>query len=168
MGHPPMRLSRVIIRRFKSIDELEIQIPEKDDSRQGSADFVSIVGENNVGKSTIMEAIHLACPGSTKPTLDHFPNRRLDHGPIEVELEFNRLTEADKKEHAIRAHVFVEDGLEKYRIKKVLLPTSPTALKRIGPLVHFSASSLESREIRWQIRSSMAMLSLLRDLITST
>ncbi len=114
-----MRLSRVIIRRFKSIDELEIQIPEKDDSRQGSADFVSIVGENNVGKSTIMGAIRLACPGSTKPTLDHFPNRRLDHGPIEVELEFNRLTEADKKEHAIRAHVFVEDGLEKYRIKKV-------------------------------------------------
>ncbi|MEP7121845.1 MAG: AAA family ATPase [Byssovorax sp.] len=112
-------MSRVIIRRFKSINELEIQIPEKDDTRQGSADFVSIVGENNVGKSTIMEAIRMACPGSTKPSQDHFPNRRLDHGPIEVEFEFNRLTEADKQEHAIRAHVFVEDGLEKYRIKKV-------------------------------------------------
>ena len=82
-----MRLSRVIIRRFKSIDELEIQIPEKDDSRQGSADFVSIVGENNVGKSTIMEAIRMACPGTPKPTLDHFPSLQLARGPIEVEFE---------------------------------------------------------------------------------
>jgi putative ATP-dependent endonuclease of OLD family len=114
-----MRLSRVIIRRFKSIDELEIQFPEKDDRRQGSADFVSIVGENNVGKSTIMEAIRLACPGSPKPSIDHFPNLNQESGPIEVELEFNRLTEVDKKEQAIRAHVFVEGGLEKYRIKKV-------------------------------------------------
>jgi predicted ATP-dependent endonuclease of OLD family/signal peptidase I len=114
-----MRLSRVIIRRFKSIDELEIQIPEKDDNRQGSADFVSIVGENNVGKSTIMEAIRMACPGSTKPSLDHFPNLQVDRGPIEVEFEFNRLTEVDKNEQAIRSHVFVEDGVEKYRVKKV-------------------------------------------------
>jgi predicted ATP-dependent endonuclease of OLD family/signal peptidase I len=113
-----MRLSRVIIRRFKSIDELEIQIPEKDDTRQGSADFVSIVGENNVGKSTIMEAIRMACPGSTKPTLDHFPNLQLDRGPIEVEFEFNRLTEVDKKEQAIRPYVFMEKGVEKYRVMK--------------------------------------------------
>jgi predicted ATP-dependent endonuclease of OLD family len=114
-----MRLSRVIIRRFKSIDELEIQIPERDESRQGSADFVSIVGENNVGKSTIMEAIRLACPGNSKPTIDHFPNLVQSGGPIEVEFEFNKLTEKDKEEQAIRTHVFVEDGLEKYRIKKV-------------------------------------------------
>lgn len=114
-----MRLSRIVIRRFKSIDQLEILIPEKDDRRQGSADFVSIVGENNVGKSTILDAIRMACPGSPKPTNEDFPSLDQAKGPIEVEFEFNRLTEKDKEAQAIRAHVFEEDGVEKYRVKKV-------------------------------------------------
>ena len=114
-----MRLSKVVIRRFKSINELEIRIPERDERRHGSADFVSIVGENNVGKSTILEAIRLACPGGPKTSKDHFPNLDFGKGPIEVELEFNRLTDQDKEAHAIRAHVYTEDGESKYRIKKV-------------------------------------------------
>ena len=114
-----MRLSRIVIRRFKSIDQLEILIPEKDDRRQGSADFVSIVGENNVGKSTILDAIRMACPGSPKPTNEDFPSLNQAKGPIEVEFEFNRLTEKDKEAQAIRAHVFEEDGVKKYRVKKV-------------------------------------------------
>src|SRR5689334_7766071 len=57
-----MRLSKIIIRRFKSLDEVSITIPHTEPSRAGSADFVSIVGENNVGKSSILEAIALACP----------------------------------------------------------------------------------------------------------
>jgi predicted ATP-dependent endonuclease of OLD family len=114
-----MRLSRVEIKNFKSIKDLVIRVPETDEKRQGSADFVSILGENNVGKSSILEAIRLALPGSPKPSIDLFPALDQSNGPIEVEFEFNRLTEADKQEHAIRAHIYTEDGVEKYKIKKV-------------------------------------------------
>ncbi|WP_437742929.1 AAA family ATPase [Sorangium sp. So ce1504] len=114
-----MRLSQVAIKRFKSIKELSLTIPARDERRQGSADFVSIVGENNVGKSSILEAIRLACPGSSKPTIDQFRNLDPSIGPIEVELEFDKLTEADKEKHAVRAHLFTDGGIEKYRIKKV-------------------------------------------------
>lgn len=114
-----MRLSWVKIKNFKSIKELEIRIPERDEKRQGSADFVSILGENNVGKSSILEAIRLALPGSPKPPIDLFPGLEQSNGPIEVEFEFSRLTETDKQEQGIRAHVYTEDEIEKYRIKKV-------------------------------------------------
>ncbi|HZH78003.1 MAG TPA: AAA family ATPase [Archangium sp.] len=114
-----MRLSRVKIKNFKSIKDLELRIPERDEKRQGSADFVSILGENNVGKSSILEAIRLALPGSPKPSIELFPGLDPSNGPIEVEFEFNRLTETDKQEQAIRVHVYTEDDVEKYRIKKV-------------------------------------------------
>ncbi|WP_437608872.1 AAA family ATPase [Sorangium sp. So ce834] len=113
-----MRLAQVVIRRFKSIKDLSITVPARDESRQGSADFVSIVGENNVGKSSILEAIRLACPGSGRPTNDQFHNLNPSLGPIEVELEFDRLTDADKEKHAVRSHIFTDGGIEKYRIKK--------------------------------------------------
>jgi putative ATP-dependent endonuclease of OLD family len=113
-----MRLSRVLIRRFKSITELELRIPEHDKSRQGSADFVSIVGENNAGKSSILEAIRLACQDASKPTKDYFPGQNEANGPIEVELEFDKITEEDKDEPLIQPHIYVENNIHKFRIKK--------------------------------------------------
>ncbi|WP_437620691.1 ATP-dependent nuclease [Sorangium sp. So ce1151] len=107
-----------MIRRFKAIKELTLTVPARDENRQGSADFVSIVGENNVGKSSILEAIRLACPGSSKPTIDQFRNLDPSSGPIEVELEFDRITDADREKHAVRAHIFTDGGVEKYRVKK--------------------------------------------------
>lgn len=112
-----MRLSEIIVRRFKGIRELKLIIPQTDKTRPGSADFLTILGRNNSGKSTILEALRLALPGGDlqKPSLDHFPERRQDLGPIEVELEFDDLTAADCQEQGIRTHVF--NG--RYRIKKV-------------------------------------------------
>lgn len=111
-----MRLSAVTIRRFKSIQEITVVIPKTDPSRPGSADFVTLVGRNNAGKSSILEAIRLSLPTTDlqKPELEHFPNKTPNNGPIEVELEFDSLTEADMEEQGIRTHV--HEG--KYRIKK--------------------------------------------------
>lgn len=111
-----MRLSKIVIRRFKSIDEIEITIPKKDPSRPGSADFVSIVGPNNAGKSSTLEAICLACPfvKTSTATEDQFPNRNIKNGPIEVELEFNELNGFDIQQQAIGS--YVHNGI--FRIRK--------------------------------------------------
>jgi len=60
----------------------------------------------------------LACPGSPKPTIDQFPGIDQFKGPIEVELEFDRISEKDKEKSAVGGFTFVDGGVEKYRVKK--------------------------------------------------
>ena len=112
-----MRLSKLISRNFKAIREIELTIPDTDPERAGSADFLSLVGENNTAKSSVLEALILALPttGQTKPTSDHFRGRSEENGPIEVEFQFNDLTEHDEAEQGIRTHVFEGE----YKVKKV-------------------------------------------------
>lgn len=112
-----MRLAKLAIRRFKAIDELTLTIPKTVNTRPGSADFLSFVGENNTAKSSVLQALLLALPGTElkTPTEHHFPGRDAQHGPIEVEFTFDDLTQYDIEEQGIRTHVYDE----KYRIKKV-------------------------------------------------
>jgi putative ATP-dependent endonuclease of OLD family len=114
-----MRLDRVVIRNFKSIKTIELRIPQKDEQRQGSADFLSIVGENNAGKSSILEAIRLACTANSKSISEQFPGIDPGNGPIEIELEFDQLNESDGKSPALLGNTFTEDGREKYRLKRI-------------------------------------------------
>ncbi|RKG92438.1 AAA family ATPase [Corallococcus terminator] len=114
-----MRLDRVVIRNFKSIKSIDLQVPQKDEHRQGSADFLSIVGENNAGKSSIMEAIRLACTAASKAGLDQFPGIDPGNGPIEMELAFDQLNENDRNSPAVAGNTFTEDGREKYRLKRI-------------------------------------------------
>ncbi|WP_342376230.1 DUF2169 domain-containing protein [Myxococcus stipitatus] len=114
-----MRLDRVAIRNYKSIKSIELRIPQKEALRQGSADFLSIVGENNAGKSSIMEAIRLACTASVKATQEQFPGNEATLVPIEVELEFDQLTDRDRELAALTASTFSEGGQQRYRLKRI-------------------------------------------------
>lgn len=113
-----MRLDRVVIRNYKSIKSIELRIPQKEAQRHGSADFLSIVGENNAGKSSIMEAIRLACSAGMKANDQQFPHHDEARGPIEVELEFDQLTDKDRELAALAGHTYVEGGQERYRLKR--------------------------------------------------
>ena len=108
-----MRLAKFIIRNYKGIDNVEITMPTRNAERPGSADFLSIVGQNNASKSSILEALDLALSGERAVQADEFHNHKLDN-PIEVELEFNDLTDADKKLRAVSSHIFNNT----YTIKK--------------------------------------------------
>jgi len=116
MGDGTMRLANFVIRNFKGISELSVTIPKRDNDRPGSADFVSIMGQNNTCKSSVLEALCLTMPEiePAKPTPDHFPAKKEEEGPIEVELTFVDLDEHDTQQHAIRARV--HDG--SFRVRK--------------------------------------------------
>ncbi|MCP3165620.1 AAA family ATPase [Myxococcus qinghaiensis] len=114
-----MRLDRVAIRNYKSIKSIELRIPQKEALRQGSADFLSIVGENNAGKSSIVEAIRLACTANMKVMSEQFPGNDATSGPVEVELEFDQLTDTDKELAALTASTYSEGGQQRYRLKRV-------------------------------------------------
>ncbi|NVJ09606.1 ATP-dependent endonuclease [Myxococcus sp. AM001] len=115
-----MRLAEIEIHNFKGLSSARISIPALDQSRPGSANFISIIGRNNVGKSSILQAICLASPhvDPKSPSEDHFPHRNLNNGPIAVTLTFDSLTEADQQEQAVRAHI--HDG--RYRVRKLWQP----------------------------------------------
>jgi len=109
-----MRLAEIIIRNYKAIEFVSIIIPKTNKDNPGSGDFVSLVGMNNAGKSSILEAIALACPGnSNEVSIDHFNFHDVSK-PIEIEFRFEDLTEIDKVQHAITARIVDEQ----YRVKK--------------------------------------------------
>ncbi|AFE03427.1 ATP-dependent OLD family endonuclease [Corallococcus coralloides DSM 2259] len=114
-----MRLDRVTIRNYKSIKSIELRIPQKEEQRQGSADFLSIVGENNAGKSSILEAIRLACSASMKASEEQFPGNASSNGPIVVELEFDQLTDSDRQLDALKDNTFFDGTQQRYRLKRV-------------------------------------------------
>lgn len=108
-----MRIKEFIIENFKNIGTSEpCKIVFPNESTTGSSDFVTIIGENNIGKSSILEALKLFLPetGSPSiPTLDLFPNKVI---PTE-ENEFMRFTlvlddlnEADKNEPYLKPYIY--------------------------------------------------------------
>lgn len=112
-----MRLSKIRIENFKSIETIEFFIPRTDSARLGSADFVTIIGENNAGKSSILEALLFALPETdkNKPSTDYFPGKNVENGPITVELTFDCLTAEDQVKHGIRTHVYNNE----FKIRKI-------------------------------------------------
>ncbi len=109
-----MRLARFAIKNYKGIDNIEIFMPTRNAERPGSGDFLSIVGQNNSSKSSILEALDLALSGERAVQADEFHNHNLDN-PIEVELEFSELSDADRKLRAVSSHIFNNT----YTVKKV-------------------------------------------------
>lgn len=53
---PPLRLRRIVIRDFRGIDHLELDLPQDDDDRAGA---LVLAGDNGCGKTSVLEAILL-------------------------------------------------------------------------------------------------------------
>ena len=81
----PFRLTRVVVRDFRGIDSLELEIPEDDDDRGGA---LVIAGENGCGKTSVLEAILLLfgridlMPADTAP-----PSELVRQGASDFRLE---------------------------------------------------------------------------------
>ncbi|MFS0667198.1 AAA family ATPase [Peribacillus frigoritolerans] len=111
-----MRIKELVIKNYKNIGickECKIIVPEVNET--GSSDFVTIIGENNIGKSSILEALRLFLPEndfSSTPSLDMFPFKSsptCDEEFMEVKVIFNELTEADKIHPCIKLYIYNDE-----------------------------------------------------------
>ncbi|WP_339366486.1 AAA family ATPase [Vibrio cyclitrophicus] len=63
-------------------------------------DFTTLVGRNNIGKSTILSAIRIAL-NTSHPTLDDWPNKACSEEPMRITCEFGDIQEWEKRKSAI-------------------------------------------------------------------
>lgn len=85
-----MKLVKLIISNFRGIGFAEIDIEN----------FTTLVGPNNIGKSTILNAIHLVLDNK-KPKLEDWPGQTQSDEVMEIICEFGDLEEWEKNKSAI-------------------------------------------------------------------
>jgi putative ATP-dependent endonuclease of the OLD family len=111
-----MRIKEFTIRNFKNIGNAEpctITFPRVDE--EGASDFITIIGENNIGKSSLLEALKLFLPETDSPntpTIDMFPFKREPTTPsmnMEILVVFDDFNHADRNNRFIKPYIFNEE-----------------------------------------------------------
>jgi predicted ATP-dependent endonuclease of OLD family len=85
-----MKLDKLKISHFRGIGFAEIDIEN----------FTTLVGPNNIGKSTILNAIHLVLDNK-KPKLEDWPGQKESDETMEIICEFGQLEEWERNKSAI-------------------------------------------------------------------
>ncbi|MEC4090923.1 ATP-dependent nuclease [Pseudoalteromonas rubra] len=85
-----MKLQKLTIRNFRGIGYAEIDIEN----------FTTLVGPNNIGKSTILNAIHLVLDNK-KPKLEDWPGQKPSDETMEIVCEFGSLEDWERRKPAI-------------------------------------------------------------------
>lgn len=85
-----MKLKKLIINNFRGIGFAEIDLEN----------FTTLVGPNNIGKSTILNAIHLVLDNK-KPKLEDWPAQQSSDKIMDIICEFGDLEAWEKKKSAI-------------------------------------------------------------------
>lgn len=117
-----MRIKEFTIRNFKNMGHTEpckITFPEVNE--EGSSDFVTIIGENNIGKSSLLEALKLFLPETDTPNtpiIDMFPFKR---EPTTLSMHMEILVVFDDFNHADRNNRFIKPYIfnDEMRIRRI-------------------------------------------------
>ncbi|MCM3098869.1 ATP-dependent nuclease [Priestia megaterium] len=117
-----MRIKEFTIKNFKNIGHNEpctITFPRVDG--QGASDFITIIGENNIGKSSLLEALKLFLPETdtpNTPTIDMYPFKE---EPVTPSMNMEILVVLDDFNHADRSHKFIKPYIfnDEIRIRRI-------------------------------------------------
>jgi len=85
-----MKIKKLIIKNFRGISQATIDIES----------FTTFIGPNNVGKSTILHALHILLDNK-KPTIDDWPKKTPSSDVMEIICEFSELEDWEKNKPAI-------------------------------------------------------------------
>ena len=95
-----MKMTRLRIENYKGLREIDIPLSR----------FVCLIGENNTGKSSVLQALSLFFSGSSLPRTHYFDAEK----PIRIEVFFNDITDGDVNrladEHRTKIKGIVKDG----------------------------------------------------------
>ncbi len=94
-----MKLSTVEIQNFRGIREAKINFEN----------FTTLVGPNNIGKSTVLAALNLVLDNK-KPTLDDWPSRVSDGKVMAITCYFEELEDWEKRRPSI-SKLLYQDAL---------------------------------------------------------
>lgn len=107
-----MKIVSFSIKNFKSVgpDGIDFDFSEN---------FIALIGENNVGKSSIMLALDYFFSGTKTIPTKYFHNLKTDSGnAISVEVKFDGLSDNDKEHQAIKTYISEENGDKFWVLKK--------------------------------------------------
>lgn len=110
-----MKIETVGIKNFKSVgnDGLSFNFPEN---------IITLIGENNVGKSSIMQALDCFFSGMKTVPAKFFHNLKTDQeNAISIEVKFGSLSDRDKEHQAIQPYIYIDPHTteESWTLKKV-------------------------------------------------
>ncbi|NOJ23888.1 ATP-dependent nuclease [Vibrio coralliilyticus] len=169
-----MRLKKLKIKNFRGIgigaegDGVEVEFD--------SNNIIFICGENNAGKSTILEAYDMLVTANRKAKLNDFHEKNMSK-PIEIEAWVQAETDSDR-EHKALAKLWDADGVAKVR-KKWLSEDAVGAKETKDPLKGWNTGGAGGMDTLLQnacptpvwIRGSTApeeILALLQSLVQET
>lgn len=107
-----MKTSKISIKNYKCIgnEPLVFDFCEN---------ILVLIGENNVGKSSVLDAVEFFFSGGKTIKPDMFHNRLTDeNNAIEIEIEFDSLSSEDKVHQAVTPYLYLDNEIEKWVIKK--------------------------------------------------
>lgn len=85
-----MKIKKLTIENFRGIGSAVIDFEN----------FTTLVGPNNIGKSTILNAIHMVLDNK-KPKLEDWPSQKPSDSEMHITCEFNNLEDWEKSKPAI-------------------------------------------------------------------
>ncbi len=107
-----MKIKSIKIKNFKCLgpDAVSLDFTE---------DILVLIGENNVGKSSVLESLKVFLSGQKTISKELFFKGLCDkENAIEITLSFNQLSESDKQHQAVSPYVIDVDGEETWTLRK--------------------------------------------------
>ena len=108
-----MKIKLFEIKNYKNIglnEACNIKFPS---NSQGISDFLTIIGENNVGKSSVLEALRMFFPYEKPhcPDIDRFPKRVVpdstnEEEHMEICVTFHDFNERDLNKEEIKRYIY--------------------------------------------------------------
>ena len=109
-----MKIKKFSIKNFKSVgaDELDFDFSEN---------IIVFIGENNVGKSSVLQALDYFFSGTKTIPAKYFHNLKTDEqNAISIKVEFDALSGNDKEHQAIKPYISSGGGGgEQWILKKL-------------------------------------------------
>lgn len=97
---PPMKIARLHVENYKGLRDLEFPLSR----------FACFIGENNAGKSSVLQAFSLFFSGSSLPKTHYFDSSR----NVRIEASLTEVADADvdrlAEEHRERIKAIIKDG----------------------------------------------------------